>query len=252
MHRLYALCVGTKTTTRSQFLYRDPSSDPCVIAFYFWLVIAPDGPLLIDCSFGAEEATRRKTEAYVDREALLAACGVAPADIKTVFVTHLHYDHWAGYDLFPNAHFILQARELAFWRGPGLAHDLFASSAHRGAILALDGLMEAGRVTLIDGDQAIAPGLRAHLVGGHTPGLQVLAVDGLEGPAMVASDTFHFYENLRDRRPVQVTVDMLGAIEAMERINELSGDCIARLLPGHDLDVLRRFPQIAPGVVRVA
>jgi len=65
----------------------------------------------------SEEAQRRTVARYRERRELLAACGVIPEDVKTVFVTHLHYDHWAGYELFPNATYFIQEREIAFWQG---------------------------------------------------------------------------------------------------------------------------------------
>ena len=51
----------------------------------------------------------------------LAAIGVAPAEIDTVLLTHMHPDHSngladaAGQPLFPNAELVMHAAELAFW-----------------------------------------------------------------------------------------------------------------------------------------
>jgi glyoxylase-like metal-dependent hydrolase (beta-lactamase superfamily II) len=251
MYQVYVLCCGEKDTTRSQFLYRDASQDVCTIAFYFWLVIGPDGPIVIDCTFGPDEARRRGVRDYRDRTALLAACGVKPGDVKQVFMTHLHYDHWAGYDLFPNATFSIQRREIEFWRGDGGRFALFNSSASMEAIAALAPLTDAGRIRVVDGDWRVVDGLDAHLLGGHTPGLQTLSVTGDKGDVLIASDTFHFYENLSAKKPVQVTVNMQQALVAMERVTDLSRGNPDLALPGHDPLVMQRYAQIAPGVVRV-
>src|SRR4051794_26251913 len=51
----------------------------------------------------------------------LAAIGIAPAEIDTVLLTHMHPDHSnglsdaAGQPLFPNAELVMHAAELAFW-----------------------------------------------------------------------------------------------------------------------------------------
>ncbi|MCH3779592.1 MBL fold metallo-hydrolase, partial [Campylobacter coli] len=42
----------------------------------------------------------------------LDACGVAPADITDVVLTHAHYDHAVNFTLFPNATIWIGAREL--------------------------------------------------------------------------------------------------------------------------------------------
>lgn len=251
MYQVYALCCGEKDTTRAQFLYRDGSQAPCTIAFYFWLVIGPGGPIVVDCSFGADEAARRGVRDYRDRTHLLNACGVKPSDVRQVFVTHLHYDHWSGHDLFANATFFIQHSDIAFWRGDGARFALFNASADMAAIAALEPLMNAGRVRVVDGDWTVAPGLDAHLLGGHTPGLQILSVKAGPETVLIASDTFHFYENLTARKPVQVTVNMQQALRAMERVVELSGNGTHHALPGHDPLVMTRYPEIAPGVVRV-
>lgn len=251
MYEVYALCCGEKDTTRSQFLYRDASHHVCTIAFYFWLVIGPDGPVVVDCTFGPEEARRRGVRDYRDRTTLLGACGVKPGDVKQVFMTHLHYDHWAGYELFPNATFFIQGREIDFWRGDGGRFALFNSSASMDAIAALEPLEKAGRIRVVDGDWLFGEGLDAHLLGGHTPGLQTLSVASLKGSVLIASDTFHFYENLLAKKPVQVTVNMQQALQAMERVVDLSSGNPELALPGHDPLVLQRFTQVVPGVVRV-
>lgn len=42
--------------------------------------------------------------------------GVAPENIKTVIMTHLHWDHAGNNGLFQNARFYVQQRELDYAR----------------------------------------------------------------------------------------------------------------------------------------
>ena len=67
MNRVFVLCVGEKSVGRSQFLFRDASIDNCVIAFYFWVIVAEQGPIVVDCSFGPEEAAQRSVTRYRER-----------------------------------------------------------------------------------------------------------------------------------------------------------------------------------------
>lgn len=250
MNRVFVLCTGEKTVPRSQFLYRDPSPSNLRMAYYFWVVISDDGPIVVDCSFGTDEAKRRNVDRYRERRELLAACGVIPEDVKTVFQTHLHYDHWAGHDLFPNATFFVQQKEIAFWQGPGRAYPVFSASANLDAIGAVEPLRQAGRIKVVDGDWQVARGINAHLMPGHTPGLQILRVETARGTVVIANDTFHFYENLAARKPVQVTVDMLQAVRSMDAVEKLGAANPELILAGHDPLVMDRFSAVAAGVVR--
>jgi glyoxylase-like metal-dependent hydrolase (beta-lactamase superfamily II) len=252
MNRVFVLCAGEKSVGRSQFFFRDASIESCVIAFYFWVIVAEQGPIVVDCSFGPEEAAQRSVTRYRERAELLAACGVTPEDVQSVLVTHLHYDHWAGYAMFPNATYFVQEREIAFWQGPGRAFPIFASSANLAAIDALEPLLRSGRIKVVNSDWAVAAGIQARLMPGHTPGLQTVTVDTPTGTVLIANDVFHFYENLAQRRPVQVTVNMLEAVQSMDAVEKLGAVNPELVLPGHDPLVMRRFPEVAPGVVRVA
>lgn len=124
---------------------------------------------MVDCCFSAEEAKRRKILNYRDRTRLLTACGVKPEDVSMVVMTHLHYDHWSGHDLFPNATYVIQEREIEFWRGPGRATPMFAASADLDAIDAVGTLLQAGRIRTVCGDWMLHEGIDVRLVGGHTP-----------------------------------------------------------------------------------
>lgn len=135
----------------------------------------------------------------------LAAAGIAPAEVDTVVLTHLHTDHvgWAvvteaavpsaGGEVdgkasagdapserrpyFPNAEYLLQRAE--FDAVDALNPQL------REALT--DPLQAAGRLRLLDGDTTLRIG-RAVATPGHTPGHQsVLIADGRE-LALVTGD----------------------------------------------------------------
>lgn len=249
MHQIYALHLGNKSSTRSEFLHRDPSHDPLTISFYFWVVLGGREPLIFDVGFDANHAAARGVQGYRERPAMLDALGVRPAEVRTVVMSHLHWDHWSGYALFANATFLVQSTEVAFWNGPAVRHPLIMYSANQRALEALTNLKVAGRVGVVDGPKELWPGLRIVPLAGHTPGLQGLLVETERGPVMMASDACHFYENYERRRPAQVTMDLPAALDAFDVIHKLAGD---DMIAGHDPSDLRRYAEVAPGVHRIA
>jgi glyoxylase-like metal-dependent hydrolase (beta-lactamase superfamily II) len=114
----------------------------------------------------------------------------------------------------------------------------------------LAALERQGRVRLLPEDCAIAPGLRALRVGGHTPGQLIVEVGAAAGPLILASDALHFYEELDGNCLFADTVDPAAARRALAWLRERAGSG-ATVVPGHDPLVRERFETIADGVLRV-
>jgi glyoxylase-like metal-dependent hydrolase (beta-lactamase superfamily II) len=102
--------------------------------------------------------------------AALNARGLAPKDIDTVFLTHLHWDHVENLDLFAHAE-ILTPRvefEYAAWPRP---NDWGTPPYVREILWGMN-------VTLLaDEEQELFPGVRT----GHSVGLQGLVIDNRGG-----------------------------------------------------------------------
>jgi glyoxylase-like metal-dependent hydrolase (beta-lactamase superfamily II) len=91
-----------------------------------------------------------------------------------------------------------------------------------------------------------------HLVGGHTGGLQIVRVPTGRGWVVLASDAAHFWANIRRRNPYPLIHNLERMAEGWVRCEELA-DGPDHIIPGHDPEVLRRFPKVAndPQTVRV-
>lgn len=93
---------------------------------------------------------------------VLGTVGVSPEQIDAVFLTHLHFDHAGGIDVFPNAVFYVQKKELEGWQ-ECLRHPRFKGLAMAVDPFDLECLEKAagqGRLQLIDGDrEEIFPGI---------------------------------------------------------------------------------------------
>ena len=105
----------------------------------------------------------------------LRACGVAPEEIATIFLTHLHPDHSnglvddGGRAVYPNAELILHEREAQFWLDRDAATGASERIRRNIAKAAVTTAPYRDRMrTVRDGE--VAPGVSAMLLAGHTPG----------------------------------------------------------------------------------
>jgi glyoxylase-like metal-dependent hydrolase (beta-lactamase superfamily II) len=221
------------------------------IALMVWLIRQPDGRnVLVDAGFYREKfMTRWKPAEYRTPSDAVKAAGVAPEEITDIIVSHVHWDHVDGVDLFPNARVWIQRAEYEH-------HIDSAGRARNGTIDALDAtmlaeMMKAGRVRLIDGDaKEVIPGITVYTGGKHTFESQYAAVRTPDGVVVLASDNAYLYENLATRTPIAQTLDSASNRRAQERMFTIAGS--ARfVVPGHDPDVFVRFPTPGQGVARI-
>jgi len=99
-------------------------------------------------------------------------------------------------------------------------------------------------VTRLTGGEEIAPGVHVVHVGGHTPGQTVVAVFGDGAPPVVlASDAVHFYEELDKERPFAVIADLPEMYDGYDTVRELVG-ADGHMVPGHDPEVMQRYPRV--------
>ena len=246
---VYALCCGRRAGYRGEhFLgYDRDSAAPHPTAYYIWLAVSPEHTVVVDAGIRAERAREVSGLDYVEPGRLLTGFGVDPKAVEHVVLTHLHYDHCGTVGAFPRARFVVQESELDYWTGP------WAKRIERERWLLDEVAVErlrAGRVDLVDGDAEVVPGLSVHLVGGHTAGMQGGRVETASGPVVLAADASHFHENIEDDRPAPLLHSTTGVYGAFDRVKELAGPGL--VVPGHDPEVLARYPPVADRIVRIS
>lgn len=221
------------------------------VALMVWLIRRPDGRnVLVDAGFHREKfMTRWKPADYQRPSDAIRALGLAPEDITDVIVSHVHWDHMDGADLFPNARIWIQRAEYEH-------HVSDAGTVRDRAVDSLDAVMIAalrrdGRVQLVGGDSVeVIPGIRVYTGGRHTFASQYVGVATARGTVVLASDNAYLYENLERRRPIAQTLDSLSNLAAQDRMHVLASE--SRLIvPGHDPLVFARFPRPGGGVARI-
>jgi glyoxylase-like metal-dependent hydrolase (beta-lactamase superfamily II) len=246
--QVYALRYGThERTVRDNFLMPvDPHDGLMPLDFFVWLVRSADREIVIDTGFGPE--TARKRGRHISRavgQALKALDTVADA-VRDVVITHLHYDHAGNLDLFPNARFHLQDREMAFATGRHMCSGCLRYAFEVEDVVGMVRAVYADRVVFHDGDDEVAPGVTVHRVGGHTEGLQMVRVLTQRGPVVLASDASHYYANMRLENPYPVVFDVGAMVQGWRMARRLADGAEDRIIPGHDPEVRRRYPAV-PG-----
>lgn len=225
------------------FLSGDPHDAPGEMFYYVWLIRSGARRILVDTGFtAARAATRKRTHLRCPTEGL-KALGVAPEDVDTVVITHLHYDHAGNLGLFPNARFILQDEEMRFATGRQMARAAVRMPFELDDVQEMLALNWRERVDWIGGEGEIAPGVRVHHVPGHSCGLQAVTVALPDGPLCLASDATHLWANMGWRDPFPIVVDRDQVLAGHRRILELAGGRAERLIPGHDPGVMALFPR---------
>ncbi len=152
------------------------------------LLLERDGKLvLIECGIG-DKFPKKLRDIYCQEERTvvdaLHEIDCDPADISTVIVTHLHFDHAGGLTrwgsdgqtpelCFPNAEVVAQRLE---W-DDALANK---STMHKTYLREhLDPIRE--RVRLVEGEAELLPGVRSIPTPGHTWGQQGIVFDASDG-----------------------------------------------------------------------
>ena len=221
------------------------------IAAMFWLIKGEGRLILFDAGFYREQFMKQWHPAdYEKPSTAISRLGLKPEDITDVVLSHIHWDHADGFDLFPKAKIWIQKEELEYYAGEAWQGHA-RTAADPEILLGLVRLNTQGRVNLVRGDaQEIFPGITAYTGGKHTWQSQFLGVATAAGTVVLASDNAYLYENLEKHLAIAQTLDADSNLRAQDRMHQLAASP-KLIVPGHDPAVMTRFPEVAPGVVRI-
>ena len=228
----------------------DMHNGPMPLDFFAWVVTGGGRTIVVDTGFDAKEAaTRGRTVSFAVEEGL-QALGIAPDTVGDVVLTHLHWDHAGNHDLFPNARYHVQDKEMSYCTGRCMCLPFIQRPFSVNDVTAMVRKIYAGNVQFHDGTAEIAPGVTLHLVGGHSRGLQIVRVWTKTGWLVLASDASHYYANADRSRPFPIVVDTVDMLNGFALIRAL-GSSPLHFIPGHDPLVMSRYPLARPGVPHI-
>lgn len=244
--QLFAFTCGHVTGDRNGFLEGETGKLTVPVPAY--LIVHEQGRVLFDTGLNVE-LRQRKAELMgpmakdweidlpdgADIASRLARLGCAPADIRYVVNSHLHYDHCGGNSAFPNATLVVHAKE---WRAAhrpamqaaGLYNPL--DFAHMKTVREIDGALD------LFGDDSVV----VFPTPGHTPGHQSLRVETASGRVVLAADCCYLkrtFDALHLPAAVYKRDQMLESLALLRRM-QADG---ARIFYGHDPEFWQTVPQ---------
>jgi glyoxylase-like metal-dependent hydrolase (beta-lactamase superfamily II) len=222
------------------------------IAMMVWVLKGGGRIAIVDSGFHRERYFRQFTvKDYIKPSEAIAPLGIGPDDVTDVLVTHLHWDHAGGIDLFPAARVWIQKEEYDYYAGEAWQSERTHGGIDAEDVLELVKRNTAGKVSFVRGDDETSmPGIGFGVGGRHTWASQFIAVETRHQVAVIASDNMYLYENMEKHLPVAQTLDAASNLRTQDRMRSLASE--PRLLvPGHDPAVFERFPRVTDRIVRI-
>jgi glyoxylase-like metal-dependent hydrolase (beta-lactamase superfamily II) len=222
----------------AELLIGAPKDEKIDTVYAVWLIRGGGRNILFDSGFHRPRWFKEWTiKNYVRPDEAVRLAGIKPEEVTDVVISHAHWDHMGGIDLFPKASVWIQKDEFRYYTGdawqPGGDHGGIDPEDVRQLVR----LNTEGRLRLVDGDNVeIFPGIRAYTGARHTFASQYLRVDG--NPAFVlASDNVYLYRNLAEHKPSATfsEADYPANLQQQLRMIQLAGSP-DRVVPGpHEL-----------------
>jgi len=252
LYEIYAIRYARHERRAAEnFIGGDEHDGPMPMDYFVWLVRNADCAFVIDTGFNAATARKRCREFLRCPTEGLARLGIEAREVRDVVITHMHYDHAGNADLFPCAAFHIQDDELNFATGRHMTDARHSTVYDVDNVAGMVRAVYDGRVCFHKGDTDLAPGVSVHHIGGHTMGLQVVRVATKRGNVVLASDATHYYANMLGRRPFPIVFDLDAMVAGWQRLRSLASSD-RHVIPGHDPEVMYRYPAAAPGLKDIA
>jgi glyoxylase-like metal-dependent hydrolase (beta-lactamase superfamily II) len=222
-----------------------PKGEKINIAMVIWLIRGGGHNILFDSGYHRETFLKYfPSTDYIRPDEAVKLAGVQPEEITDIVISHSHWDHLGGIDLFPKANVWIQKDEFRYY-----TDDAWQPGGNHGGIDPEDvkelvRINTEGRLHLVDGDNVeIFPGIRAYTGGRHTFASQYISIYG-NPPFVLASDNCYLYRNLAEHKASATfsDADHTANIKNQERMVHLAGGNPDRVIPGHDALQFQKYP----------
>ena len=222
-----------------------PPSEDIDYCCYAYLVRSNSRLILVDTGFNSKcLAHQVGCDEYRSVVELLGQINILPEQITDVVITHAHWSNMGALSNFLKARIFISIREINAMEKA--LDSQFSLSPYRWEDMNVLGL--ASKLHMVKRGLAIDENLRLDVIGGHSPGflLPTVMYQGVSR-LMLAGDNLPMYKHLQGAPLPQGWCPPAETVLA--RLKQRTQN--AFILPGRDPAVMKRYPQVAPGIVQI-
>lgn len=227
----------------------DKSGDSTGVYYMIWLLKGDNGKtILVDAGFN--DPTGYEDMKFTRPDSALQTLNIKPEDITDIIITHPHWDHIGGINLFPKAMIWMQQED----------HDEFiksfdANGGDNNGFLKkdMDKLLKKksdNKLTLVKGDNIeILPGIKVFTGSKHTFQSQYVVLGPDNDRTIIASDNCWFYYNITSMLPA-LSLDPKAYVNNLKRMKGMVKN-LDNIIPGHDPLVFKKFPKVSDNIIKI-
>ena len=235
----------------------DPHDADFPMDYFVWVAIPLDEsghrmlggkPIVIDTGFNAQVGGKRGREVKTNPADLLSDLGIDAERSRTSSSPTCTTTTSATGTASPRRASTCRTRRCSSRPAGTCASATFRHAYEVDDIVGMVRALYGNRVVFHDGDDEIAPGISVHLIGGHTMGMQSVRVMTRNGWLVLASDASHYYWGIEQKKLFAIVYSVADMLAGYDKLKKLADDRIEMVVPGHDAEVMKRYPASKPGL----